>query len=571
MVGAIIVATLVIVVAVIVGAFILRDSGPSPEEAVVADARKLMNDGKFSEARAMIGKFTAESGETASLKSILDLIEVREREAAAARRQDDARARLDRAIADANDYLKKGSSADARARIARFVKDHGDAPELTDLLAQIADREFREIEEEASRMIAQGRPERGKQSLEGFTPSAGHKKRHSELLEQCTLYLAARKHVEEADGKTALERIEQAFGRTDPGDDVKALRAQAHAIVRARELLSSSDMETSGSAVINLLATAFGEAFTLKGPRALLEDAIRLDVLQTARKEGEEKALEQHAGHRARFAVRALTKAELDDIGLEGIWWYSTTEAGRNDFSRPGWSVAWRRILELRRGNMKNADFLFRLAEVEFLMAEQLGLVAFGDYDYFLAINLDPSLIEKHPRIYDRMMAFLPYEPNLEWDFRSIIKKYYYKKAKPALVAALTATRETSEGIKPELEARMNAFSMLADMGDASELKDRLDFLKTCHALFWNYEQVKTPQGEFVHKPRYDATHMRALFTATMTADEYGDFRRFLDTIKGDISQRTGPFGAYKHGAEVIDNLLKELNEAQPEHASSWK
>ncbi|GIK51870.1 MAG: hypothetical protein BroJett014_08430 [Planctomycetota bacterium] len=507
----------------LIGFFILRDSGPTPEQVVLADARTLMANGKPGEARRTLEVYIKEHGESADLKDALELATLREKQDAGA----------------------------------------------------LAAREFDDLEKEIVRLVAQGKPDVARDRLKAAVVGAEFTKRADALKEQVEHYLAARKAIEEGDAQRALSEVRAAFGETDPSDEIKGIREKANAVIRARKLLSGEDARDNGAAVVGILVKAFGDNMT--GPvLELLSTAIEYDLCVLARKDGKDATLKVLDAYRTRFALPGATVKQITrEVRLNALWYFTTTyqlkqQVMRTDFGEFGQEI-WRLTYQ---DYPDQPDFLWRLGDTLYAISDACYRTPLGFVQWARAYWKEPAIIDKHPEFYDRLMEELHdvqsagisnsmreegiTEPI--YDARFFLKKFYFKKARPALIAGLTALRKKS---KPEdkdvrdTTFNANCFSILADKGEAGVLENRFEFFRDVlvdACLRDNVLQIE---------------HIKALFAEPMTFEEYKQYRELIDDCRRETID--GRYQSYSLAKDMIEAWQAAIREAQPQHTEAYR
>lgn len=507
----------------LIGFFILRDTGPTPEQVLLADARTLMANGKPGEAKRTLEAWIKEHGESADLKDALELATLRERQ-------------------------------DAGAQAAR---------------------EFDELEKEIGRLIAQGKPDVAHDKLKAATIGSDFTKRADVLKEQVAHYLAARKAIEAGDAQRALDEVKAAFGETDPSDEIKGIREKANAVIRARKLLTGEDARDNGAAVVGILVKAFGDNMT--GPVLdLLTTAIEHELCSLARKAGKEDTLKTLQDYRTRFALPgAIIKQITREVRLNALWHFTTTHELRQQVMRTDYGSFGQEMWRMTYEDYANEpEFLWRLGDMLYAISELCYRTPLGFVQWARAYVKQPKIIEQHPEFYDRLLIELhDYQSSgisdsmredgitePIFDARFYIKKFYYQKARPELIKGLTALRKkSSTNPKDERDFTFNAncFAILADKGEAGVVENRFEFFRDIL------------MDETLRNNTLQIEHFKALFAESMTYEEYKQYRELID----DCRQETvgGRYQAYGNAKDMIENWQTAIREAQPQHTADYQ
>lgn len=509
----------VLAIVLLIGFFILKDRGPTPEQVVLTDARTLMASGKPGEARRTLEAYIKEHGDSADLKDALELAKLREKQ-------------------------------DAGAQEAR---------------------EFDDLEKEIGRLIAQGKPDVARDKLAAAKIPPEFNKRSDVLKESVNRYLAARKAIEEGDAQKALSEVKAAFGETDPSEEIKSIREKANAVIRARMLLAGEDARENGAAVVGILVKAFGDNMT--GPvLELLSTAIEHELCTLARKDGKAATLKMLDDYRTRFALGgAIVRRITREVRLNSLWYFTTTyqlsqQVMRTDFGEFGQEM----FAMTFKDYAEDAEFLWRLGDVLYAISKACNRTALGQVQWARSYWKDPSIIEKHPEYYDRMMEELRYTQSAGvsehmreegmtepiYDARFFIKKFYYSKARPTLIEGLSATRKDGNKTVRNTTLNANCFAVLADKGEAGLVQDRFEFFRD--VLVNEHLRDGTVQQE----------HIKALFTEPMTFEEYKQYRALIDECRQETVG--GRYQAYSLAKDIIEGWLSALREAQPQHTAAY-
>ena len=474
---------------------------------------------------------------------------------------------------DARDYLKQGKPKEARALVEKFAGEHGKNADLTAMLAEISEREYRDAEELAKGLINQGKPDKAKEVLAAQTVNETQKKSRDEILSVCDHFIAARKALGQGDAEKALLEIDAAFGTSNPSAEIEKMREQANAVVRARKLLSDADGRQNGSAVLLLLTKAFGDAM----PGSVQDDLVRAveyELTALARKEGKAAGLARLEEYRTRFGLSASADYLSRETRLSALWYYSTSVQLRREWSDSSFGKARSEIWDLQREYGKDAEFMWRLGDMIYDMQNELFLIPSGLYEWGNAYVLKPELINAHPEFFDRMMDFMHYSQSAGvsddmiekgikepvYDARFYIKKFFFKRARPALIEGLSALRKKNfktDKDQPDHTMRANCFAVLADMGEAGVVKNRFEFFRD------------TLANETLTERTLELQHARALFAEDMTAEEYRQFRQLIDELRQDTVD--GRYSSYTGSGEIVDNWLAALKEVQPKHTEGFQ
>lgn len=509
----------VLAIVLLIGFFILKDRGPTPEQVVLADARTLMANGKPGEARRTLEAYIKEHGDSADLKDALELAKLREKQ-------------------------------DAGAQEAR---------------------EFDELEKEIGRLIAQGKPDVARDKLAAAKIPAEFTKRADALKETVNRYLAARKAIEEGDAQNALSEVKAAFGETDPSEEIKSIREKANAVIRARKLLAGEDARDNGAAVVGILVKAFGDNMT--GPvLELLATAIEFELATLARKDGKAATLKVLDDYRTRFALSgAIARRITREVRLNALWYFTTTPELKQQIMRTDFGEFGQEMIAMTfRDYADDAEFLWRLGDTLYAICKACNRVPLGQVQWARSYWKDPTIVEKHPEYYERMMEELKYTQSAGvsdymreegitepiYDARFFIKKFYYSKARPKLIEGLNATRKEGDKTVRDTTRNANCFAVLADKGEAGLVQDRFEFFRD--VLVNEHLRDGTVQHE----------HIKALFTEPMTFEEYKQYRALIDECRQETVN--GRFQSYSLAKDIIEGWLTSLREAQPQHTAAY-
>ncbi len=510
-------------VVLLIGFLILRDTGPTPEQVVLTDARTLMANGKPGEAKRTLEAWIKDHGESADLKDALELARLREKQ---------------------------------------------------DTVSQAA-REFDELEKEIGRLIAQGKPDVAHDKLKAATIGSDYTKRANALKDQVAHYLAARKAIEAGDAQKALDEVKAAFGETDPSDEIKGIREKANAVIRARKLLSGDDARENGAAVVGILVKAFGD--NMSGPvLEILSKAVEYELCVAARKDGKVATLTKLDEYRTRFALSgSVVKQITREVRLNALWYFTTTPALQQQVMRLDWGDFGNEVMTMWRTDYADdADFLWRMGDTLYAISKVCYRVPLGFVQWARAYWKDPKIVEKHPEFYDRLMEELHDTQSAgisEWmaeegikepiyDARFFIKKFFYSKARPVLIEGLTALRKKSgRDDKDVRDATFNAncFAILADKGEAGVVQNRFEFFRDILV------------DETLRNNTLQIEHFKALFAEPMTYEEYKQYRELIDECRKETVG--GRFQSYGYAKDMIENWQTAIREAQPQHTADYQ
>lgn len=566
---------LVLAIVLLVGFFILKSGNElTPEQIALNDASQLMANGKAVEARRSLEQFIKEHGESGPLKDMLKLAREREERDAADRAKNDAAAQEAQCVKDARDYLKQGKTKDARTLVETYISKNGKTKALEDMLVEIADREFRDIGEEVNGLIKQGKPDQAKVLLESAVLDERHKKQADALKALVAHYLAAREFLNKADAEKAIAEVEAAFGQTNPSAEIESIRAKANAIIRARALLSSPDAKDNGAAAVALLVKSFGD--NVPGSVLdLLVKAIEFEQCQLARTEGKEAVMANLEGYRTRFALPGSAFKQITrEARLNALWYFTSKPELRDEIMNAQWSKKFfPEIWKLEEEFGDDADFMWRLGENLWDISDKVNRIPLGLLQYARAYKKNPRIIEGKTRFYDQLMEEMHYKQDAGisdsmkeegikepiYDARFYVRKFYFKKARPDLIAGLTALmKKQFPNDKDQFDTTFNCncFAVLADMGEASLVGNRFEFFRDI--------MVHETLSDSVLQPE----HFKALFAESMSFDEYKQYRALLDELKQEAID--GKYQAYSLADDVIANWLVLLKEAQPQHTAEY-
>ncbi|KAA0207302.1 hypothetical protein EDM80_15890 [bacterium] len=327
--------------------------------------------------------------------------------------------------------------------------------------------------------------------------------------------------------------------------------------------------------MVGILVKAFGDNMT--GPvLELLSTAIEYDLCVLARKDGKEATLKVLDDYRTRFALPGATVRQITrEVRLHSLWYFTTTyqlqqQVMRTDFGEFGQEI-WRLTFQDYKDN---AEFLWRLGDTLYEISKACNRVPLGFVQWANAYWKDPALLEKHPEFFDRLMEELRDEqsPGVSehmraqgitepiYDARFYIKKFYYKKARPALVAGLTALRKKSRPEDKDVRDttfNANCFAILADKGEAGVVENRFEF----------FRDVLVEAG--LRDNAVQIEHIKALFAEPMTFEEYRQYRELIDECRRETID--GRFQSFSLAKDMIEAWQAAIREAQPQHTEAYR
>ena len=485
----------------------------------------------------------------------------------------------DRLSADVHQYLAVGKPGDATELVLNYVQENG-ADDLTKrLFAEIRSSEINELGVTARRLIESGEPETARRQILDFFRGSKPEGRAAEQLKAAEHYLAARTYMINGESAKVLSELSAAFGETDPSNEVRSLREQARGLVRSREQLDGPDRLEEAISVIGLVSKIFGDNTSNAPALELLHDALRIELFIYAWKNGPEKAMAEHEIYRKRFPqVRGWSDMERE-VDLGSIWQVGRRDSRRQYKKDKWWKIVWR----AGEYGAKQSDGLFqyRLGLVLYQLARTNSMgVGDGVREWEKALKKDPEIYKRHAEIaallspdlvkdYEdpeiqrklkrvSLSADLLYILNVhDWGTeaaRGMIKRMFYSESKDYLVKSLSAVRERDGS--PYTYLRASSFAILADMGDAAEVKDPYGFFRDMYPLFVFQSGTTT------------AAHWQALFELKMPFDDFVALYQLIDGHLQETLQRKGRYGAYTGASKIFQQMIDDLKAAQPEHAA---
>ena len=200
-------------------------------------------------------------------------------------------------------------------------------------------------------------------------------------------------------------------------------------------------------------------------------------------------------------------------------------------------------VREWEKALKKDPEIYKRHAEIAALLSPDLV----KDYE-------DPEIQRKLKRV--SMLSDLLYIVDVhDWGTeanRGLIKTMFYDRAKDELVKGLSATKERDGS--PDLYLRAGSFAILADMGDAAEVKDPYGFFRAILGMFISQSSTTT------------AAHWQALFELKMPFDDFVALYELIDGHLQETLQRKGRYGAHTAAPKIFQQMIDDLKAAQPEH-----
>ncbi|MCC6572485.1 MAG: adenylate/guanylate cyclase domain-containing protein [Planctomycetes bacterium] len=464
---------------------------------------------------------------------------------------------------DVRAFLVSDKPKDARTVVDNYARQHGENDAAKGMRAEIRSFELNAVEKEASALLAQGKPEiaqaRIKEVLGDGTPTPGLEK----VLKQARGYSEARALLDKGDYLAAKNRLDATFGEESPGDHVKLLRDQANALEDTGKMLQGKDPEERAAQAIGLLTKVFGDQSQNPAFVDMLHRSLMMDLGRRAKTESARKVRAELEDMKKRF-VRVTDWAAIErEIDLGGLWMVlidNQTAKGWRYYDGVAWETQQR--LTKEAADRKDPEFLWRIGETLFQLDKGLYLRRLlGVWQWHLAIKLDPGIPTRKAEFKDRMEFFLGTgqdawaedEENAEkrdyWPVRVWIKKYCFKELHDRLIKGLQAV--TNDG-KPWMDERVNCYCILADMGEADQLKDRLDFFKDVLKTLFERNEIF-------------ASHLKPMLALNMTYEEYLEYRKIMDNARDDSE-----FAAYGYRHEVLDQLVKDIKEVQVAHTARY-
>lgn len=462
-------------------------------------------------------------------------------------------------------YLANNKPAEARQAIDAYMKEHGASKTTEELLAEIKSLEINEVAASARAMIADGRPENARAAVQKYFASRPPEGEAVKALAEAEAYLAARDLLDKGQAEGALQKVKGAFGDQNPSSELKVIRDRADALIRARQLMAGPDRFKEPSRILGAIEKAFGADVSNDAALDLLEEALANEVFRIAQENGYDKGNEEREAFRKKYPNVRSWKYVTVCLCMGYVWKATMDErGGRRRFDDKVWWERHNTILEFAR---TSPEHLYRYGTMLFILDRKRGQsVASGVDLWRQALKADPALVNRHAefwKIYDvplddddaacarDLRSALEYGLGLGYgpteDVRALIKEMYYGPMRDKLVALANNRQDENEFETP----RENSFAILAEMGDVELVEDRFWLFRKA---FDNYMGSGFPRRE----------HMKALFVAPMTAEDYKEYRAIIDSNLRDAQAKTGRWSSYSNAIERLTALQDDIRAAQP-------
>lgn len=467
-------------------------------------------------------------------------------------------------------YLANNKPAEARQAIDAYMKEHGADKTTEELLAEIKGLEVNEVAAEARRLIAKGEPENARDAVAKYFGSRPAEGEAAKALAQAEAYIAARGLMQKGKADELLKQLNDAFGDTNPSPEISRLRDQADALSRGRALMKGTDLFKNAALMIGTIEKAFGADVNIDAALDVLEEGVANEVFRVARESGYDRGYEETEKFRKQF--KHIRNWQWIEVSMYmGYYFHVATNRKRDQEAYK--QQYWDRMTAIREYIKGKPELMYRWGTLQFIADRaQRIIVASGVDMWRQALEADPSLEARHSefwKIYEvpSMTYFeecgkslrnaIEYSLGLSMgpmdDVRALAKTKFYKDLKPTLVKFANNKQDDNEF---DTE-RGNSFAILAEMGDIELVEDRFWlFRKT----FEDYMGGSTP----------DRAHMKALFAAPMTMDDYKEYRAIIDSNLKDVQAKTGRWSVYSNAAEKLTALLEDIRATQPAHTADF-
>ncbi|MCB9893203.1 MAG: adenylate/guanylate cyclase domain-containing protein [Planctomycetes bacterium] len=470
---------------------------------------------------------------------------------------------------DVRAYLQTDKPAEARGRIETYIQDYGADDETSKLLNEVRDYEVGQVIAEADRLIESGQPENARSAIKKYFGANELTEPAQKAMSRVQAYLDARDLITEGKAQETADVLSTAFGDTNPSKEIKRLREQSAALIKAKKMSESVERFAEPMLMYGALTGAFGEDTNNKTALDLIEETLANELYRDAKSNGYDVANANYEAYRKRVTNLSSWGWVNTHMKMGAMWYMQTDPKNRNG----GQSEAFWRLRNDVYEYVKNKpDKQYRFGCMEFILARvRWQATADGAGSWLAAVNADPSL----PKHHSELMACYRVPLNVEHkdlgydlktdlkymlgcftsgiiEMRDLIKKLYYSDLRDTMLSYF-------EGMKEEYETeRMNSLAILTEMGDAELIPDRFAVFR---------EQF----GTFITSGgRLERYHSNALFQATMTYDDYQEYRRLIDSTLEDAGQKKGPYGSYSRAPETLQDMLSDLKVAQPQHTAQY-
>lgn len=467
-------------------------------------------------------------------------------------------------------YLANKRPIEARQIIDVYVKEHGADKKTEEMLVEIRGFEINQLIADARASVAKGEPENAKAAILKYFGAETPTGEPAKIVEDVNAYLRARSLLENGEAEAVLKALRDLFGDTAPGEDVRALRARAEALIEGGKLMASPDRYKEPARLIGLVSSAFGNEVRNTAALKMLEEGLANELYRVAAAEGYDKAAQEQEIYRKKFTNMPSWKWINICMAMGYRWWVGINERSDREF---GSKQYWDRVGPIGEYIKGKPDLLYRWGTLRFILDRKNNLIAASGTDSWLeAVNLDPAIVSRHAefwQIYETPLSdeaavcARDLKSALEYSLclsagpiaaaRELVKLLYYKEMQPTLIKF--ANSKIEEGIDSE---RLNSFVILAEKGDALLIEDR----------YWLFRKAF---NEYVFDSQVTQEQMRWLFMAPMTAENYREFRIMIDANILQATSKEGRYGTYPSGLGKVQALASDLKAAQPEHTASYE
>jgi len=472
----------------------------------------------------------------------------------------------DQLTASVRQYLANNKPAEARQAIDAYMKEHGADKTTEEMLVEIKSLEVNEVAAEAKRLIAKGEPENARDAISRYFGSKAPEGEAQKVFAQAEAYISARTLLQKGKADELLKQLNDAFGDTNPSAEISKLRDQADAITRGRALIKGTDRLKNAALIIGTIEKAFGTDVNVDAALDVVEEGVASELFRVARDSGYDRGSEELEAFRKRFKhIRNWPWIEVSMY--MGYYFHIATNRKRDQEAYK--QQYWDRMTTIKEYIRDKPELKYRWGTVQFIADRaQRIIVASGLHEWLEAVNEDPSLEARHAefwKLYEvpSMTYFAQCGKSLrdavEYSLglsvgpidsmRTLVKKRYYNDLKPTLLKFANNKQDDNE-FDTERE---NSFAVLAEMGDIDLVEDRFWLFRD---TFDSYMGGSTP----------DRVHMKALFAAPMTLEDYKEYRAIIDSNLKDVRAKTGRWSMYTNAVDKLTALLEDLREVQPAH-----
>ena len=471
---------------------------------------------------------------------------------------------------DVRAYLQTDKPTEARGRIEGYIAEFGADDDTTKLMGEIRDYEVGQVIAESERLIEAGQPENARSAIKKYFGSTELTEPAQKAMARTDAYLSTRELIGEGKAQEASDLIATTFGDTNPSPEIKRLREQAAALTNAEKMMTSPERFAEPMRMFGAITAAFGEDTTNKAALTYLEEALANELFRDAKSNGYDIANANFEAYRKRVTSIASWGWITTHMKMGAMWNILTDPKNRSGRQ----SDAYWNMRNTVTDFLKNKpEKLYRLGCMDFILARlRWQATCDGAGEWLAAINADPSLPKRHDELMecyrvplnsDQSALGHDLKTDLAYmvgcftggiiDMRNLIKKLYYPQLRDTLLAYFGEMNDE----KLETE-RMNSLAIITEMGDAELIPDRFAVFR---------EQFGTLVPDAGSLERY---HSKALFQASMTYDDYSEFRRLIDTTLEDATNKKGPFGSYTRAPQTLQAMLEDLRAAQPQHTAQY-